>query len=391
MKDFIYYNPTRVIFQKGAEMNIGEYVIPYSKNILLCHDGVILKTGLYDKVMTSLKSYDIKVTELGDITPNPKLSTVYKGIDICNKNSIDFILAVGGASVIDAAKAIGIGGMYNGDVADIIYGDVVPTESIPVATIITLAGSGTEVTNDAVITRDCDLKKRDCYYDCMFPVFSILNPELCFTLPKYQTACGIADIFSHLLERFFTSYKYAEITDNLLVGCMKTILKYGPMVLKEPLEYEYRAQILWTGTVASIGILDSGREGDWACHYISYPVTSLYHVSHGAALAIVTPAWMKYVYSYNKDRFVKFAVDVLGISYDPDYKENMIMMAIEKLQDFFESLGLPQSLSQLDIDDSKFAEMAAKALENGYNSDDTIGDFVRLKKEDLIKIYKLAL
>lgn len=389
MVDFNFFNGTEIIFGKGRENEIGAYAAKYGKKVLLHYGGgSIKKTGLYDKVITSLHDKGLEIIELGGVRPNPRLGLVREGIEICRKEKVEIILAVGGGSVLDSAKAIAVGALYDGDVWDFYIGKAEPQESLPVGTILTLSATGSESNMGSVITNEDGWYKRTSAEPyCMCPRFSILNPELLYTVPRNHAAYGIADILTHLMEQFFTNVTHTELMDRVIAGMMKTIINNAHAVLDNPEDYDAWSQIMWCGAAGHNTLVGSGRIGDWASHNIEHELSGIYDVSHGAGLAALFPAWMKYVYKYNPDRFVQFAVDVWNIDNDYFDKEKTVLKGIKSLEDFFKSMGLAVTLSGLGIGSDRFEEMAAKATGNDTY---TVGNVAELKKEDVYNIFKLA-
>ena len=386
MQNFTFQNKTKIIFGKETEKNVGEEVKKFSDNILLHYGGgSIKKYGVYDTIKKSLTSAGIKVTELGGVKPNPRLSLVKKGIKICRENNIDFILAVGGGSVIDSAKTIAAGVPYSDDVWDFFAGKAEIKEALPIGTVLTIPAAGSEASPAAVITKENDNLKWDIGSSLIRPKFSILNPELTFTLPDYQTICGASDIIAHIMERYFTQTRNVELTDRLCESTLKTIINNIPTVLENPENYSARAEIMWGGTIAHNGLLGTGRTGDWASHAIEHELSAIYDVAHGAGLAVIFPAWMRYVYKENIDKFVQYAVRAWNIEADFENPEKTALKGIKQTKQFFKSIGLPTTLKELDIPGDKLELMAEKCAGNG-----TIGNFKELDKNDVLNIYKLA-
>lgn len=389
MLNFQFYNPARIIFGRGEENNVGKYTAEYGKKVLLHYGGgSIKKTGLYEKVISSLKKYNIEIIELGGVRPNPVLSLVRKGIEICKTESIDFILAVGGGSVIDSAKAIAVGSKINGDIWEYFMDkSKVIKSSLPLGVILTIPATGSESSTSSVITNEENLFKRSIKSTEYIPKFSILNPEITFTLPEYQIACGCSDILSHLMERYFTQVEHVDFTDRLLEAAMKTIIINAPIAVNEKNNYDIMAEIMWVGTLAHNGLLDTGRIGDWASHYIEHELSALYDLTHGAGLAIITPAWMKYVYKENQDKFIQFAHRVFNIDFAYNEKERTIIEMIKYLENWYKTIGLPTKLSEVGITSSNFEKMAEKCLVGRGKA----GNFKKLDMEDICNIYNLAL
>ncbi|HQA52625.1 MAG TPA: iron-containing alcohol dehydrogenase [Spirochaetota bacterium] len=389
MNNFSFQNATKIIFGKGTEENVGEETKLHADKVLLHYGGGSIKqSGLYDRVTASLKKSGVAFVELSGVKPNPRLSLVKEGIKICRDNGIKFILAVGGGSVIDSAKAIAVGVPYSGDVWDFYDGKGAPKEALKVATVLTIPAAGSEASPSSVISDDEKQLKRGLTVEIIRPVFSIMNPELTYTLPAYQTACGAADIMAHIMERYFTNTTDVELTDRLCEAAMKTMINNVPQVLKKPDDYASRADVMWTGCVAHNDILGTGREGDWGSHMIEHEISAIYDVAHGAGLAVVFPAWMKYVYKHNVSRFVQFASRVFNVEIDFYNPEKTALEGIRRLEMFFESIGLPVRLSQMNIKNDKISEMAAKSTQKDSFA---VGNFVKLKTSDVAEILKLAL
>jgi hypothetical protein len=389
MNNFSFQNATKIIFGKGTEENVGEETKLHADKVLLHYGGGSIKqSGLYDRVTASLKKSGVAFVELSGVKPNPRLSLVKEGIKICRDNGIKFILAVGGGSVIDSAKAIAVGVPYSGNVWDFYDGKGTPKEALKVATVLTIPAAGSESSPSSVISDDEKQLKRGLTVEIIRPVFSIMNPELTYTLPAYQTACGAADIMAHIMERYFTNTTDVELTDRMCEATMKTLINNVPQILKKPDDYASRADVMWTGCVAHNDILGTGREGDWGSHMIEHEISAIYDVAHGAGLAVVFPAWMKYVYKHNVSRFVQFASRVFNVEIDFYNPEKTALEGIRRLEMFFESIGLPVRLSQMNIKDDKISEMAAKSTQKDSFA---VGNFVKLKTSDVAEILKLAL
>ncbi|ERJ11440.1 iron-containing alcohol dehydrogenase [Haloplasma contractile] len=386
MQNFIYDNKTRIIFGKDTETQVGEEVKQYGKKVLLHYGGgSIKKYGLYDRVVASLKEADLSVVELGGVKPNPRLSLVNEGIDLCKEHDIDFIIAVGGGSVIDSAKAIGFGAKYEGDVWDFFTGKEQITNTIPLGVILTIPAAGSEASTGTVITKEEGLYKRSAGSLLIRPKFAIMNPEVTYTLPDYQTSCGACDMFAHVMERYFTNESDVDFTDQLCEATMRTIIKQSKSAIEHPNDYAARAEIMWAGTIAHNGLLGTGRIEDWASHVIEHEISAIYDIAHGAGLAIVFPAWMKYVYKKDVKRFAQFANRVFGVELDLNNLERTALEGIERIKLFFKQIGLPTSLKDAGIDSDRLEEMAKKATENG-----PFGNFVNLDEDDVLNILKLT-
>ena len=386
MENFIYQNPTKIIFGKNTQNQVGEEVACYSKNILLHYGGSsIKKSGLYDTVLTSLKKNGVKFVELGGVVPNPRLSLVNEGIELCKEHNIDFILAVGGGSVVDSAKAIAAGVMYDGAVWDFFAKGIKCEKALPLATIITLPATGSEMNARCVITKDETLEKRGSSF--FNPVFSILNAQLCATLPKEQVANGVVDMLAHVMERYFTNTKNVDLTDRMMESVMKTIVELGVDVYHDPNDYDKYAQIMWAGTIAHNFSLCVGRETDWATHQIEHELSGMYDVAHGAGLSVLFPAWMRYVYKHDVNRFAMFAANVFNVEVDYFNLERTALKGIEALQVFYTRLDMPLTLADLNIPESSIEQLAKNATRD---SQITQGNFVKLKTNDIKEILKLA-
>jgi len=388
MDNFTYDRCTKVIFGKGTEDTVGGEVKKFGNTVLLHYGGgSIKKWGLYDKVVKSLKKSGIKVIELGGVKPNPTYDLIYEGIKLCRENSVDMVLAVGAGSAIDSAKGIAVGVPYDGDVLDIALNKVTPSDALPVGVVLTMPAAGSETSQYAVATYDDDgyPMKRDIVWEnnqLIRPQFAIMNPELTFTLPPEQTANGVSDIMAHAMERYFTSVKNVELTDRLCEAVIKTAINNGSVVMKEPENYDARAEIMWAGSIAHNDLLGTGRQGDFVSHMVEHELSALYDIAHGAGLSIIFPAWMKYVYKYNMDRFLQFATRVWNVDHDFYNPEKTILEAIKKLEDFYKELGLPTRLGDLDIPDDRFEEMAEKAVKPG--------SIKKIDAKDIVEIFKLA-
>ncbi|PKO01086.1 MAG: NADH-dependent alcohol dehydrogenase [Chloroflexi bacterium HGW-Chloroflexi-4] len=388
MENFEFINPTRILFGRGSEEKVGEQVARYSKNILLHFGGGSIKSsGLYDRVTASLKKADVHWVELGGVKPNPRLSLVHEGVKLCKENKLGLILAVGGGSVIDSAKAIAMGAMIEGDVWDFYLGKGEPVAALPIGTVLTIPAAGSEASTGTVITNEEGWLKRAVNSELIYPRFSILNPELAYSLPKFQVACGVTDIMAHLMERYFTNVQHVELTDRLIEATMKTLISQAPLVLENPNNYDAWSEIMWAGTVAHNNLLNTGRIGDWASHEIEHEISGIYDIAHGAGLAVVFPAWMKYVWQHDLNRFVQWSVRVWNVEMDVFNPEVVAQAGIDKMEAFFKSMGLVTHLSEMDIPTERIDEMAAKCTKSGKR---TFGSFVKLGYEDVRKVLNLA-
>jgi alcohol dehydrogenase YqhD (iron-dependent ADH family) len=391
MQNFDFYAPAEIVFGRGVQKRTGELLKGRAKKVLLHYgSGSIKKSGLYDEIIASLKQSGVDFVELGGVQPNPRLSLVNEGISLCKKERVDFILAVGGGSAIDSAKAIAMGVYYNGDVWDIYEQGKAIEKALPVATVLTIPAAGSESSGDTVITNAEKQLKYGYGSPLLRPVFSIINPELFYTLPKNQIANGIADMMSHVFERYFTNTTHTDLTDRLCEGVLKTIIQNAPLVYGDPENYDGWCEIGFAGTVAHNGLVGMGREQDWACHGMEHELSAIYDVAHGAGLAVLTPAWMNYVYKTNINMFVQFAVNIMGVkgSYrDPDA---IVREGIVRLGEFFRKIGLPSTLKELGIDEDKLELMAKKATGAAFGGEEPIGGLKKLSWKDVLEIYKLA-
>lgn len=389
MNNFTFYSPTYFAFGRGTENDAGQYVRRFGGTKVLLHygGGSVIKSGLLDRVKASLEKEKIEYVELGGVLPNPRSGLVYEGIDLCKKACVDFILAVGGGSVIDSAKAIAAGVKYDGNFWDFFEGKPV-TEALKIGTVLTIAAAGSEGSGDTVITLEEGMLKRGASGDVLRPVFSILNPELTQTLPAYQTAAGATDIMAHVFERYFTPTKEVEITDRLCEAILLTMIKEVPRVIADPNNYEARANIMWAGMVAHNNLVGVGRVQDWSSHVIEHELSALYDVAHGAGLAVIFPAWMTYVMKQDLNRFATLAVRVWGVTPNESNPEETAREGIERFKRFLTSIGMPISFRELGAKEEDIPKMVEKI---GLGENDTIGGFMKLTNKDIEQIYRLAL
>ena len=388
MNNFNFYSPTYFVFGKETENQAGKYVKRFNGTRVLIHfgGGSVVKNGLLDRVKTSLTESGIWFTELGGVVPNPRSGLVYQGIDICKKENVDFVLAVGGGSVIDSAKAIALGALYDGDFWDFFSGKQYVKKALPLGTILTLTAAGSEGSSGSVITHENGMLKRATGGDAMRPVFSILNPQLTCSLPPYQTACGATDMMAHVMERYFTNTKNVEISDRLAEGILLTVINEAPKAMANPNDYDARANLMWAGMVAHNDTCGVGRESDWSSHQMEHELSGLYDVAHGAGLAVMFPAWMKYVMNHDVMRFAQFAVRVWGCEMDFQHPEKTAKQGIEYYEKFVSSLGMPIRFSELG---AKAEDIPILVKTMGLGTK-TQGSFVKLTEEDVRKIYELA-
>lgn len=386
MESFRFSMPTEIVFGKNTELQVGEEVAKVGGPVLL-HWGSdrIRKSGLFDRVVDSLRKARIEIFELGGVQPNPRLALVHEGIQICRSNNVKCILAVGGGSVIDSAKAIGIGVPYEGDVWDFYTQKALPSATLPVGVVLTIPAAGSEASNSTVITREEDSRKIGVNFEITRPRFAIMNPELTYSLPPFQTAAGAADIMSHIIERYFTNVDHVDLTDRLCEATLKTVIHNAPIAIEKPNDYHARAELMWASTIAHNDLLSTGRVGDWASHMIEHELSGLYDVTHGAGLATVFPAWMRFTYRHDIKRFVQFAVRVWGVEEDFQEPERTALQGIERLRSFWHSIGLPVTLQELGIPNDRLEEMAHRSVLFG-----PIGSFVKIEEEDALEILRLA-
>lgn len=389
MNNFTFYSPTYFAFGKNTENEVGHYIKRFGGTKVLIHygGGSVVRSGLLERVKSSIKKENIDLVELGGVKPNPRSGLVYEGIELCKKEGVDFILAVGGGSVIDSAKAIAAGVKYSGDFWDFYEGKKV-TDAVKVGTILTIAAAGSEGSGDSVITRESDMLKRGATGEALRPVFSILNPELTQTLPAYQTASGATDIMAHVFERYFTNTKEVEITDRLCEAILLTMIKEVPRVIADPNNYEARANIMWAGMVAHNNLVGVGRDQDWASHNIEHELSAKYDVAHGAGLAVIFPAWMTYVMHNDINRFSQFAARVWGCELNFENPEETAREGIARLKQFLISIGMPISFRELD---AKAEDIPALVEKLGLGENETMGSFLPLTSKDVEQIYRLAL
>ncbi len=393
MNNFNYYAPTKVIFGASRENEIGTLIKEQQCKKVLIHYGgqSAIKSGLIDRVRASLNEANINYIELGGVVPNPRLSLVYKGIELCKQEQVDFILAVGGGSVIDSAKAIGYGVANEGDVWDYYEYTRVPNSCLPIGVILTISAAGSEMSNSSVITNDNTNIKRGYSSDNARPKFAIMNPELTMTLPDYQTSCGTVDILMHTMERYFTKEGTSDLTDNLAEALLKNVMHFGKILVENPKDYKARAEIMWAGSLSHNGLMACGTKdnGDWSTHKLEHELSGMFDVAHGAGLAAIWATWARYVYKEGKDRFLKFALNVMEIPYTND-DDATINLGIDKMEEYFKSINMPTSIKELGINPTseQLIEMSKKCSKavNG-----TCGSIKKLHEIDMLTIYKNAL
>ena len=392
MENFAYYTPTKVVFGKDEEKNVGKLAKEFGAKKVLIHygGGSAVRSGLIDKIKTSLTEENISFVELGGVKPNPRLSLIYEGIKLSKENSVDFILAVGGGSVIDSAKGIGYG-IANPDIEDVwdLYiGKKKTQKCAPIGVVLTIAAAGSEMSGGSVVTKEDEQLKRSYGCDNARPKFAIMNPELTYTLPKYQIACGVVDIMMHTMERYFSPVGNLELTDKIAEGLLRTMIKYGKLSLENPYNYEARAEIMWASSLAHNGLTGCGGIGDWSTHQLEHDLGGVYDIAHGAGLSAVWGSWARYVYKENPKRFVQFAENVFGIE-KIGTDEEISIKGIEAMENFYKDIEMPISISEtgINLSDEDVEMLAEKCSNNGTRY---IGSFKKLFKEDMAKIYSMA-
>ena len=392
MYNFKYFTPTKVLFGKGTEDQVGQLVKEQNCKKVLIHYGMgsVIRSGLLDKVKRALDSENIPWVELGGAVPNPRLSLVYEGIELAKKEGVDFILAVGGGSALDSAKAIGYGVANEGDIWEFYDRKKQATGCVPIGVVLTMAATGSEMSNSSVITKEEGWIKRGYSSDYGRPIFAIMNPELTMTLPDYQTACGCTDILMHTMERYFVFGDTMEMTDTIAEALMRTVIKYSLILEKEPDNYEARAEIMWAGSLSHNGLTGCGASGvDFATHGLEHELGGLYDVAHGAGLAALWGSWARYVYRDCLHRFYRFATQVMGVR-DEGSKEEIALKGIEATEDFFRKIHMPTTMTELGIHPTK-EELELMAHKCSIASGGKKGSAKVLVEEDMLEIYKMAL
>ena len=391
MDAFEQYSPTRIYFGENHENHVGEYIKKEGgSKVLVVYGGQSAKkSGLLDKVTASLEKSGLSYALLGGVVPNPRLGLVHEGIGIAKKEGVDFVLAVGGGSVIDTVKAVAAGAVYNGEVWDFFSGKALPQTTLPTGSVLTIAAAGSESSNSCVITNEDGWLKVGLRSDTNRPKFAVLNPALTKGLPPYQVACGVVDIFMHTAERYF-SKGFAATTDAIAESVMRYAIYYGNRLYHNPADDEARSEIMYMGSISHNGLTGLGKAGDWTTHHMEHEIGGMFDVAHGAGLAAVWPAWAKYVYQSDLDCFVKFAVNVCGMPHDPADPEATALAGIQYMVDFFHSIDMPITLAELglkDVTEAQIAEMAEKCT---HGDTTTEGSLQVLNMEDVKQIYRNA-
>ncbi|WP_017379692.1 iron-containing alcohol dehydrogenase [Paenisporosarcina sp. TG-14] len=387
MNEFSFYNPVKLIFGKGQLEQIKQELPTYGKKVLIVYGGgSIKKNGLYDEVMMTLNETDLEVFELSGVEPNPRISTVRRGVELCKKENIDVLLAVGGGSVIDCTKLIAAGAKYDGDAWDLVSRKAVPMAALPFGTVLTIAATGSEMNSGSVITNEETQEKYGWGSPHVFPKFSILDPTYTFSVPQDQTVYGIVDMMTHIFEQYFNNATNTPVQDEMCEGVLRAIMETAPKLLSNLHSYEHRETILFSGTIALNGMLQMGYRGDWASHNIEHAVSAIYDIPHAGGLAILFPHWMRYNMKVDPERFARLAVYVFGV--DPEGKtvEEIANEGIDNLRAYWSSLSAPETLADYNIDDTNIEVMVEKAMVNG-----PFGNFMSLEAEDVRSILKASL
>ena len=392
MFDFKYFTPTKVLFGKNTENKVADLIQEFGGKKVLIHygGGSVIRSGLMQKVTDKLDTAGIKYEKLGGAVPNPRLSLVYEGIELCKKEGLDFILALGGGSAIDSAKAIGYGVMNDGDVWDLYDYKKQAKACMPLGVILTLAATGSEMSDSSVITKEEGLVKRGYSSDFCRPRFAILNPELTMTLPDYQTACGCTDIMMHTMERYFTNGGNMELTDSMAEALLRTVKENAKILARDPKNYDARAEVMWAGSLSHNGLTGCGNDGgDWMTHKLEHELGGLYDVAHGAGLAAIWGSWARYVYKNCLPRFKRYAINVMGIAPNAGSDEEIALKGIEAMEDFYREIKMPTNLRELGVNatDDDLKLMAHKCAV-GVNGGKGSARF--LKEEDMLEIYKMS-
>ena len=391
MLNFEYYTPTKVVFGKNTEKQAGELVKAFGGTKVLVHFGgqSAKKSGLLDRICNSLEEAGLSYVTLGGVVPNPHLSKVYEGIELCKKEGVDFILAVGGGSVIDSGKAIGYGVANEGDVWDFYAKKRTAKACLPIGAVLTIAAAGSEMSNSSVITNEDGWLKRGYNDDVSRCKFAVMNPELTYTLPAYQTASGCVDILMHTMERYFTKAENTMLTDSVAEGLMRTVIYNAKVLAEDPENYDARAQVMWAGSLSHNGLTGCGTEGDWASHQLEHELGGMFDVAHGAGLAAVWGSWARYVYKEKPARFAQFAANVFNIPWNSSNLEQMALDGIQAMEAFYRSIHMPTSLAELGVNptEEQIQELAKKCSFMGKR---TVGTFKVLQIPDMEAIYRMA-
>lgn len=392
MKDFNFYTPTEVAFGKESEKQIGALAKKYGATKVLIHYGgkSAEESGLLAVVRQQLDNVAIPFVELGGVVPNPVLSKVNEGIALAKREGVDFILAVGGGSVIDSAKAIACGMAYSGDVWDFFLGTAKAEACYPIGVVLTIPAAGSEMSCGCVITKEDGDAKRAYDDNIMRPKFAVMNPERTYTLPAYQTACGATDIMMHTMERYFSHDDDMVLTDNIAEAILRTVKEYAPKVIANPEDYLMRSQIMWAGSVAHNDLTGCGTTGDWATHMLEHELSAIFKVAHGAGLAAIWPHWATYTMDENISRFARFAVNVMGVSNDFKSQKNTAIAGIDAMKAFYRSIGMPTSIPELIGRKATDDEIKTMAEKCSLGKSVAVGHLKELRYDDILAIYQLA-
>ncbi|MBX9085161.1 iron-containing alcohol dehydrogenase [Bacteroides cellulosilyticus] len=389
MNNFVFYSPTEFVFGKATEMQVGALARKHGarKVMIVYGGGSVVRSGLLDRVKQSLQEAGIEYCLMGGVQPNPVDTKVYEGIEFCRREQADMLLPVGGGSVIDTAKAIAAGVLYEGDFWDFYIGKAKVTKALKVAVVLTIPAAGSEGSGNTVITKLDGLQKLSLRVpEVLRPVFSIMNPELTYTLPPFQTACGVADMMAHIMERYFANTQEVEIGDRLCEGTLMAIINEAPKVMRNPEDYGARANLMWAGMIAHNGTCGVGCEEDWASHFLEHEISAIYGVTHGAGLSVIFPAWMTWMVEHNVGKIAQYAVRVWGVPESED-KKAVALEGIGKLKAFFSSLGLPVTFKELGVENPDIDRLADSLHRN---KGELVGNYVKLTKLDSKEIYRLA-
>ena len=389
MNNFVFYSPTEFVFGKATEMQVGALARKHGarKVMIVYGGGSVVRSGLLDRVKQSLQEAGIEYCLMSGVQPNPVDTKVYEGIEFCRREQADMLLPVGGGSVIETAKAIAAGVLYEGDFWDFYIGKAKVTKALKVAVVLTIPAAGSEGSGNTVITKLDGLQKLSLRVpEVLRPVFSIMNPELTYTLPPFQTACGVADMMAHIMERYFTNTQEVEIGDRLCEGTLMAIINEAPKVMRNPEDYGARANLMWAGMIAHNGTCGVGCEEDWASHFLEHEISAIYGVTHGAGLSVIFPAWMTWMVEHNVGKIAQYAVRVWGVPESED-KKAVALEGIGKLKAFFSSLGLPVTFKELGIENPDIDRLADSLHRN---KGELVGNYVKLTKQDSKEIYHLA-
>lgn len=392
MLNFVFHSPTKVIFGKDTETSVGEEIksLGYKKVLVHYGSGSAVKSGLIDRIYASLKAQGIAYVSLGGVQPNPVLSLVRQGVELAKKENVDFILAVGGGSVIDSSKAIAYGITHDFDVWDLFEHGKKASACAPLGAVLTIAAAGSETSNSCVITNEDGLKKRSYNDDISRPKFAVMNPELTYTLPEYQTMSGIVDILMHTMERYFTHVKDVELIDRMSEGLMVTVIENAYRLLENPKDYNARAEIMWAGSISHNGFTGTGRVGDFATHQMEHELSAVYGVAHGAGLSALWPSWARYMYKQDIPRYAQFAARVMGCTANYYNLEETALRGIEAMEAFYKKIKMPVTISELLGRETTDAEIEELAKRCSFAGKRTVGNCFPLDEKAMKEIYTMA-